>query len=105
MQYFIHNGKIYRSGDASFSLNRAMLFGDGMFETIRIHNSEILFLEDHIDRLLAGMKALRIKTPYQYTSFFFHKQILDLGHMNEVGAHARIRITVYRAGKGLYEPE
>ena len=38
---------------------RALQYGDGLFETIRIHRSEPEFLERHIRRLTAGCERLK----------------------------------------------
>lgn len=38
---------------------RALQYGDGLFETIRIHHSEPEFLERHIKRLMAGCERLK----------------------------------------------
>ena len=100
-----YNGKIFSSKERLIQLsNRAFRYGDGLFETIRIHEGEILFFADHMDRMLSGMKALQIIVPDYYSSFFFHKQIVELGYKNQVQGNARIRITICREGNGLYEP-
>lgn len=104
MKFINYNGKIFPADSALFPLNRAINYGDGMFETIRIHQGEILFFEDHIDRMLRGMRALAMDDPEQFSDFFFHKQIIDLAHEEKVGANARVRIGIFRSGKGLYEP-
>jgi branched-chain amino acid aminotransferase len=45
-----------------------------------------------------------MQIPTEYSGFFFHKQLLDLGHQCGTGDNARVRITVVRQGGGLYEP-
>lgn len=100
------NGTIFPADEKIISaINRGLRYGDGLFETIRIHNSEILFLEDHVERMFAGLKALQIRVPELFSVFFFHKQIIDLAHKNQVGNNGRIRITIFREGDGLYEPQ
>jgi len=99
-----YNGKLYPGGSPLFSINRAVNYGDGLFETIRIHEGEILFFEDHIDRMLRAMQALKLDDPEQFSGFFFHKQIVVLAHLEKVGANARVRIGIFRSGEGLYEP-
>lgn len=99
-----YNGSIYPATDPVFPLNRAMSFGDGLFESIRIHNGEILFFEDHIDRLFAGMKALKMEVPEYFSNFFFHKQLVDLAQKEGIAGNARVRLSVFRSGGGLYQP-
>ncbi|HUM47495.1 MAG TPA: aminotransferase class IV, partial [Chitinophagales bacterium] len=99
-----YNGSIYPASDPVFPLNRAMSYGDGLFESIRIHNGEILFFEDHIDRLFAGMKALKMEVPEYFSNFFFHKQLVDLAQKERIAGNARVRLSVFRSGGGLYHP-
>ena len=47
-----HNGT-FVSSDLILTQNRAFLFGDAVFETVKIVNSKILFFEDHYFRLMA----------------------------------------------------
>ena len=42
--------------------DRALNFGDGLFETIHIKNNKPLFIDDHIKRLNNGCKKLSIPT-------------------------------------------
>lgn len=103
-QWINYNGRIYRAGDAVFPLNRAICYGDGLFESIRIHDGEMLFYNDHLERMTQGMKALQMNVPQHFDAFFFHKQIVDLARMEQTGSNARVRISVFRSGQGLYEP-
>ena len=100
-----YNGKILPADSAIFPLNRAINYGDGMFEGIRLYNGEILFFEDHMDRMFRGMQALKMDGPENFSSFFFHKQITELLAKKNITANARVRIGIFRSGGGLYEPE
>jgi len=102
MKFVNYNGKILPADSAIFTLNRAINYGDGFFEGVRIHNGEILFFEDHIDRMLRAMHALKMDNPEQFSDFFFHKQIIDLAHEEKVGANARVRIGIFRSGGGWW---
>lgn len=104
-KYVNYNGRIYSNADAVFPLNRAMNYGDGLFESIRLHEGEVLFLEDHFNRMLLGMKALQMQVPEHFSIFFFHKQLMELTALEQAGGNARLRIGVFRSGYGLYEPE
>jgi branched-chain amino acid aminotransferase len=100
-----YNGKFFSAGTAIFHLNRAINYGDGLFEGLRIHNGEILFFEDHMSRLFRAMNALKLQVSDSFTSPFLHRQIIELARANETGSNARIRIGVFRSGGGLYEPQ
>lgn len=56
------NGKFIDSVKANVSVSeRAFRFGDGVFETIRIHNGKLYRINYHLARLAAGLEALKIK--------------------------------------------
>ena len=87
-------------------LNRGMLYGDGVFETIKAVNSKLLFWEDHYFRLMASMRILRMEIPMEYTPEFLEAELINtLKAEGLSNTPARIRITVYRQGGGTYLPE
>jgi branched-chain amino acid aminotransferase len=58
------NGKIIALKDAGLSpLDRGLLYGDGVFESLRTYQGAPFQLEEHIKRLLNGLKSLRIRAP------------------------------------------
>jgi len=55
------NSQFYEENNALISVNeRGFRFGDGVFETISFYNSVSYLWEYHIERLQAGLQALRI---------------------------------------------
>ncbi|HLF53524.1 aminotransferase class IV [Flavobacterium sp.] len=98
------NGTI-QSSDANLLVNnRAFLYGDGVFETVKIIDNKILFLEDHYFRLMSSMRVVRMEIPMNFTMEYFEEQILSLAKANNFSASARARITVYRNDGGYYLP-
>ena len=85
--------------------NRAFLYGDGVFETVKVINNKILFLEDHYFRLMASMRVVRMEIPMNFTMEYFEEQILNLLKEKNISASARARITVFRKDGGLYLPK
>jgi branched-chain amino acid aminotransferase len=85
--------------------NRAFLYGDALFETIKITNGKLLFLEDHYFRLMASMRILRMDIPMNFTMEYFEEQILSVVEKNGFLSAARARITVYRNDGGYYLPQ
>lgn len=85
--------------------NRAFLYGDAVFETVKIVKSKILFLEDHYFRLMSSMRIVRMEIPMNFTMEFFEEQILALVSANNVQQSSRARITVYRNDGGYYLPK
>ena len=88
----------------SLSQNRGFLYGDAVFETVKIVNSKILFLEDHYFRLMASMRILRMEIPMDFTMEFFEEQVLTTVTNNGFAQSSRARITVYRKDGGFYLP-
>lgn len=84
--------------------NRAFLYGDAVFETVKIVKGKILFLEDHYFRLMASMRILRMEIPMDFTMEFFEDQVLSTASNNGFEQSARARITVYRNDGGYYLP-
>ncbi|MDD5040255.1 MAG: aminotransferase class IV [Patescibacteria group bacterium] len=44
--------------------DHGLLYGDGIYETIRIFNKKAFLLQDHLDRLFFSAKAISLKIPY-----------------------------------------
>lgn len=99
------NGNIVAQDENILTQNRAFLYGDGVFETLKIVNNRILFLEDHYFRLMASMRVVRMEIPMNFTMEFFEEQVLKLVQENEISVSARARITVFRNDGGLYLPK
>lgn len=99
------NGMLVSSQEESWSNNRSFLYGDGVFETLKVRNQKILFLEDHYFRLMASMRIVRMEIPMNFTMEFFEEQILNTVKANQCTDSARVRITVYRNEGGFYLPE
>lgn len=84
--------------------NRSFLYGDGVFETLKVVNNEILFFEDHYFRLLASMRIIRMQIPMSFTLEFLEEQVLTLVNKQNIQDSARVRLTVYRNDGGYYTP-
>ncbi|TRX39691.1 aminotransferase class IV [Flavobacterium restrictum] len=98
------NGTIVSQESDILHSNRAFLYGDGVFETVKIVNNTILFLEDHYFRLMAAMRVVRMEIPMNFTMEYLEEQILLTAQHNSCMASARGRITVYRNDGGFYLP-
>lgn len=85
--------------------NRGFLYGDAVFETVKIVNGKILFLEDHYFRLMSSMRVVRMEIPMNFTMEYLEEQILSLVENLNIASTARARITVYRNDGGLYLPQ
>ena len=99
------NGTIISEDATVLTKNRAFLYGDAVFETVKIINNKILFLEDHYFRLMSAMRVVRMEIPMNFTMEFLEEQILSIAENNQVIDSARARITVYRNDGGYYLPQ
>lgn len=101
------NGTLVQNNKATLSpMNRGLLYGDGVFETIKAVNSKLLFWEDHYFRLMASMRILRMEIPMEFTPELLEEQLIDTLKASDLSDKpARIRITVYRNEGGTYLPE
>ena len=99
------NGTIVSQDTNILTQNRAFLYGDAVFETVKIINNKILFLEDHYFRLMSSMRVIRMEIPMNFTMEYFEEQILLLVKNNALSASSRARITVYRNDGGYYLPK
>jgi branched-chain amino acid aminotransferase len=85
--------------------NRGLLYGDALFETLRVVNGKIIFWEDHYLSLMSSMRILRMEIPMSFTMEFLEEQILKAVPTGAESNSARIRITVFRNKGGSYKPE
>jgi branched-chain amino acid aminotransferase len=100
-----YNGTIFPASTNLLYNNRAFLYGDGVFETVKIINNRVLFLEDHYFRLMSSMRILRMEIPMNFTMEYFEEQIKLIVNANNYSDAVRARITVYRNPGGYYLPE
>lgn len=84
--------------------NRSFLYGDGVFETLKVVNNKILFFEDHYFRLMASMRIIRMKIPMSFTLEYLEEEILKLVAANNIQKAARVRFNVFRNEGGFYLP-
>lgn len=99
------NGAIVSEDANVLVQNRGFLYGDAVFETVKIVNEKILFLEDHYFRLMSSMRVIRMEIPMNFTLEYLEDQILSLVKNNKFASSARARITVYRNDGGYYLPQ
>src|SRR5947209_1444452 len=58
------NGKLFDKADAKVSVyDHGFLYGDGVFEGIRIYEGKVFRLRQHVDRLYDSAKAIRLEIP------------------------------------------
>lgn len=98
------NGNLTEQSGETIEQNRGFLYGDAVFETIKVLDEKVLFFEDHYFRLMSSMRILRMEIPMDFTLENLENQILKTTKALAL-KDARVRFTVYRSGKGKYLPE
>ncbi|MCE2712646.1 MAG: aminotransferase class IV [Cryomorphaceae bacterium] len=106
MLYINNNGTILSNDAPTIQAgNRGHVYGDGVFESIRIMNGVPLNMENHITRLLEGAKAIKMRPASFFTTQFFHDKIVELCEKSEISGGGRCRISLDRVTGGAYKPE
>ena len=88
------NGSFYFRDDAKISVfDSGFLLGDGIWEGIRLVKNEWLFIDEHIDRLFEGCRAVDITLDLSRDEI--KEAILETQKINNMtdSAHARVMIT------------
>lgn len=99
-----YNGNIQNTSNFEIENNRGFLFGDAIFETIKVNGTKILFLEEHYLRLMASMRICRMEIPMNFTIEFMEEEILKLIALQANTVSNRIRFSVFRNAEGFYHP-
>ncbi|HEV8079063.1 MAG TPA: aminotransferase class IV [Chitinophagaceae bacterium] len=104
--FFTYNDKIYKSGTAVITPdNRSLRYGDGIFETLKVHKGIIQLRDYHFERLFSGMETLQFEKPKNFTAAYLEHKILELCKKNLYNSFARVRLMIFRGNGGLYEAE
>lgn len=99
------NGSLRSRDDFKLSVdNRAFKYGDGIFDTIKLKDGDLCFLEDHYFRLMSSMRMLRMRIPMDFTLDYYEKQIKLTLEANNLDQQGRVRVNVFRQDGGLYTP-
>lgn len=63
-EYIYIDGKFYTKENAKISVyDHGLLYGDGVFEGIRAYNGRIFRLDEHVDRMYDGARAIMLEPP------------------------------------------
>jgi branched-chain amino acid aminotransferase/4-amino-4-deoxychorismate lyase len=100
-----YNGNLIPSGSASLEVsNRGFQYGDGIFETIIFRKKEIMFLNEHWERISESVNDLKLNFPF--TKEDLENTLLELLEVNGLmGQSARMKLYIWRKAGGLYTPE
>lgn len=79
------------------AMDHAHLYGDGIFEGIRIYDRKVFKLDEHLERFYHGINYMGFDMPYDYATL--HEAILDTCRAADID-NGYIRLNVTR-GTGL----
>jgi branched-chain amino acid aminotransferase len=104
MNYISINGKIIPASKPVLQAdNRGYRYGDGLFETMKMVNGQLILEKYHFERLFGGLKLMQYKISSLFTAARLRKEILALCKKNSCTDLARIRLSVFRGNGGLYD--
>jgi branched-chain amino acid aminotransferase len=105
-KYYLLNGDITTVSELPNSMfNRAFLYADGFFETVRISNGIPQNIDLHWNRITASLAAHRIQNQQYLTAQILFDALRNLCIHNGINKGGRVRITFFRDGGGRYRPE
>ena len=99
------NGEFFHRDEAKISVfDSGFLLGDGIWEGIRLVNNSWLFLDEHLDRLYEGCKAIDIWLDEDKK--FLTNAIIETQKINNItdAAHARLMVTRGNKIKPFQQP-
>jgi branched-chain amino acid aminotransferase len=101
------NGNYVKETEANISIfDSALMFGDMVFEMTRSYNKKQFKLEEHIERLLYGLKIFEIplkKNAQELKKICLETIEINEPFFNETDEH-RLMINVSRGPLGIYAP-
>jgi len=103
-KYFNYNGRFFADNENVLPKDdRSYRYGDGLFETMKLINGNILLEDHHFERLFSGLDVLKFNIPVLFTKQKIEKEIKELSKKNECERSARIRLSISRGNGGLYD--
>ena len=92
------NGELFHRNKAKISVfDSGFLLGDGVWEGIRLHQSTLLFIDEHLDRLYASAKGISLDIAQSKQEMINEiNKVLDKNNMDN---DIHIRLVVSRGDK------
>ena len=100
------NGSMLKRQDAKISVyDSGFLMGDGIWEGLRLVNGNWIFLDEHIDRLFEGLKAIDINLSMTKSEVIRALEETRLANEMTDNAHARLMVTRGEKIKPFQQPD
>ena len=92
------NGKFYKRKDAKISVfDSSTMLGDGIWDSLRYHNNNFVFLNEHLDRLFKDAKLIDLKI--HLTRKELSEVLIKTIKINKMETDVHLRIIVSRGIK------
>ena len=92
------NGDLYPRKEAKISVfDSGFLLGDGVWEGIRLHQSKLMFIDEHLDRLFESAAGISLNIPYSKKNII--DEINKVLSKNSMTDHVHIRLVISRGDK------
>ena len=106
MNSICFNGKFFSADEpVLLASNRGYRYGDGLFETMKVQQGNILLADYHFERLYTGIAMLQFEMPRLFLRQRTEDEILHLCKKNKCEQLGRVRLSVFRGNGGLYDEE
>ena len=100
------NGSLYKRQDAKVSVyDSGFLMGDGIWEGLRLVNGSWIFLDEHLDRLFEGLKAIDINLSMSKNDVIEALEMTRAANNMDNNAHARLMVTRGEKVKPFQQPD
>ena len=100
------NGSLYKRQDAKISVyDSGFLMGDGIWEGLRLVDGNWSFLDEHIDRLFEGLKAIDINLSMSKSEVIGALEETRVANKMVDNAHARLMVTRGEKVKPFQQPD
>jgi len=93
------NGMFVPALKAKISVfDRGVLYGDGLFETMRAYNGKVFAIREHLERMYEGAKVLGmpfIPSPFHQTSYIkgIIRRLLKFNNLENKDSYIRLTLT------------
>ena len=92
------NGKFYKRKDAKISVfDSSTMLGDGIWDSLRYHNDNFIFLKEHLDRLYKDAKLIDLKI--HLTRKKLSEALIKTIKINKMKTDVHLRIIISRGIK------
>ena len=92
------NGELFKREEAKISVfDSGFLLGDGVWEGIRLHKSNLVFIDEHISRIFSSAKGISLNIPFSKQRII--DEINKVLIKNKMNDDVHIRLVISRGNK------